>query len=144
MKKLSLFDTSTGEVLEGVPIIVGRSRRPTLYGNRWLQMAQDPLLALATDRELWGRPRAVLDYLLGILDFENYVEVRHQTIADVLDLHRPDVTKAISLLVRKQILIKGPVVGRSSSYRLNPAYGWKGDNKKARDFQMELIKGGKS
>ena len=144
MKKISLVDISTGEVLEGIPVIVGRSHRPTLYGNRWLQMAQDPLLALATDRELWGRPRAVLDYLLGILDFENYVEVHHQTIADVLDLHRPNVTKAINLLVKKQILIKGPTVGRSSSYRLNPAYGWKGDNKKARDFQMELIKGGKS
>ena len=143
MKKLSLVDTSTGEILEGVPVIVGRSKRPTLYGNRWLQMAQDPLLALATDRELWGRPRAVLDYLLGILDFENFVEVHHQTIADTLSLHRPDVTKAISLLVKKGILIKGPSVGRSSSYRLNPAYGWKGDNKKAHEYQLELIKGGR-
>jgi hypothetical protein len=143
MKKLSLIDTSTGEILEGVPVIVGRSKRPTLYGNRWLQMAQDPLLALATDRELWGRPRAVLDYLLGILDFENFVEVHHQAIADTLSLHRPDVTKAISLLVKKGILIKGPSVGRSNSYRLNPAYGWKGDNKKAQEYQLELIKGGR-
>src|SRR5512135_939344 len=143
MKKLRLVDTSTGEILEGVPVIVGRSKRPTLYGNRWLQMAQDPLLALATDRELWGRPRAVLDYLLCILDFENFVEVHHQTIADTLGLLRPNVTTAISLLVKKGILIKGPSIGRSSSYRLNPAYGWKGDNKKAHEYQLELIKGGR-
>jgi hypothetical protein len=58
-------------------------------------------------------------------------------------LHQPDVSKAIGLLVKKGILIKGPAIGRSSSYRLNPAYGWKGDNKKAHEYQLELIKGGR-
>ena len=100
-------------------------------------------LALAKDRELWGLTRAVLDYLCGRLDFENFIHVPQQEIADYLGAHRPDVTASITKLVKKGILIKGPSVGRSSSYRLNPSYGWKGDNKKAKEYQLELIKGGR-
>ncbi len=99
-------------------------------------MAQDPLLAMAKDHELWGLPQAVLLYLCGRLDFENYIHVPQQEIADHWAASRPKVTQAISLLVKKDILIKGPSIGRSSSYRLNPAYGWKGDNNKAHEYQL--------
>ena len=143
-RKLSLLDENTGELIN-VPIYLNSpQKRPTIYGDRWFQMAQDPLLALARDRELWGLTTTVLLYLCGRLDFENYVHVPQQEIADYLGTSRPEVTKAITKLIEKGVLIRGPKLGRSSSYRLNPAYGWKGDNKKARDFQMELIKGGKS
>jgi hypothetical protein len=30
------------------------------------------------------------------------------------------------LLVDKEILLKGPKMGRSYAYRLNPDFGWKG------------------
>ena len=143
-RKLSLLDENTGELIN-VPIYLNSpQKRPTIYGDRWFQMAQDPLLALARDRELWGLTTTVLLYLCGRLDFENYVHVPQQEIADYLGTSRPEVTKAITKLIEKGVLIRGPKLGRSSSYRLNPAYGWKGENKKARDFQMELIKGGKS
>lgn len=142
-RKLSLIDEQTGELINTPVYLNSPHKRPTIYGSRWFQVSQDPLLLLAKDRELWGLTRAVLDYLCGRLDFENFIHVPQQEIADYLDAHRPDVTAAISKLVKKGILIKGPSVGRSSSYRLNPAYGWKGNNKKAHEYQLELIKGGR-
>jgi hypothetical protein len=142
MKKLSLLDTETGEIINA-PVYLHSPRHSSVYGNRWLQMSQDPLLLIAKDRELWGLTRAVLDYLCGRLDFENWVSVPQKEIVDYLGINKSDISKAISKLVAKGILIKGPAVGRSSSYRLNPAYGWKGDNKKAHEYQLELIKGGR-
>ena len=142
-RKLSLLDEKTGELIN-IPIYLNSPhRRPSIYGDRWFQMAQDPLLALARDRELWGLTTTVLLYLCGRLDFENYVHVPQQEIADYLGTSRPEVTKAITKLIEKGVLIRGPKLGRSSSYRLNPAYGWKGDNKKAQEYQLELIKGGR-
>ena len=142
-RKLSLLDEKTGELIN-IPIYLNSPhRRPSIYGDRWFQMAQDPLLALARDRELWGLTTTVLLYLCGRLDFENYVHVPQQEIADYLGTSRPEVTKPITNLIEKGVLIRGPKLGRSSSYRLNPAYGWKGDNKKAQEYQLELIKGGR-
>lgn len=103
-------------------------------------MSQDPLLQIAKDKELAGRPMRVLVYLLARLDFENYIQVPQAEIAEALELYKPDVSKAVSLLETKEILIRGPKVGRSFAFRLNPAYGWKGKTKNARDVQQEAIK----
>ena len=143
MKKLRLVDEQTGELIQ-IPVYLNSpQKQQSIYGDGWIQMAQGPTIELAKDRELWGVTQAVLLYLIGKLDFENFVHVGHQEIADALKVHRQDVTKAITKLVDKQILIRGPKIGRASSYRLNPAYGWKSDNKKAHEYQLELIKGGR-
>lgn len=141
--KLVVLNPLTGEQLD-LKISTSGQHRPTIYGDRWLQMSQDASIQLAKDRDLWGRNRAILDYLLGVLNFENFIQVPHKIIAEELNLARPSVTKGINLLVKKDILIKHTDSSRTVSYRLNPNFGWKGDNKKARDFQLELIKGGKT
>ena len=106
-------------------------------------MSQDPLIEIAKDKDLAGRPTRVLIYLLGRLDFENFIQVSQSEIAQELDLHRSDVSNCISLLHNKGILIKGPKAGRSYCFRLNPAYRWKGKSDKAKELQWDLIKGGK-
>lgn len=107
-RKLSLFDEHTGELINAPVYLNSPQRRPTIYGKRWFQMPQDPLLALAKDRELWGLARAVLDYLCGRLDFENFIHVPQQEIADYLDVRRPHITAAISKLVKKAGLTQEP------------------------------------
>lgn len=99
--------------------------------------SQDAVMALAMDKELAGRPLRVLLYLLSRLDFENYIQVPQATIAEALELHKSDVTRAIQTLEAKGILLRGPKVGRSYAWRLNPTYGWKG---KARN--LRVITGG--
>lgn len=143
-RKLDLLDRSTGETFDA-PIYLHHAPRkqPTIYGQRWFQMAQDPLLTLTKDRELWGLPTMVLLYLCSKLDFDNFVYVAQKDIAEHLGATESRVSGAIKKLVQKQIILVGPRVGRSSTFRLNPAYGWKGDNKKAHEYQLELIKGGR-
>src|SRR5512144_2914865 len=121
-RKLSLLDERTGELINMPVYLNSPHRRQTIYGDRWFQMSQDPLLALTKDRELWGLTTTVLLYLCGRLDFENFIHVPQQEIADYLGVQRQRITEAITKLTKKDILIKGPSVGRSSSYRLNPAY----------------------
>lgn len=54
-----------------------------------------------------------------------------------------NVSKEINLLLRKKILIRGPKVGQSYSFRLNPYYAWRGNGKKGREWVGQIIQGGK-
>ena len=67
----------------------------------------------------------VLAFLLGITDFENWILITQQEIADRTGIHRPDVTKTIKSLVDKG-LITVERRGRQNAYRLNPLVAWKG------------------
>jgi predicted transcriptional regulator len=90
-------------------------------------MSQDALLALAKDKELTLAPKNVLLYLLSQLDFENFIQVPQVEIANALDMDKAKVSKAIKLLLEKGVLIRGPKLARSSSFRLNPNFGYKGN-----------------
>lgn len=86
-------------------------------------MYQTTYILLAKDKELWGCPRAILDYLETILNPTTCIEIKHQTIANELGVHRPTVTQALNLLVKKGIIIKFKTNSRILSYKLNPNYG---------------------
>lgn len=129
-------DSGTGEVLEGVPVWVGRKTAFTgLYGREWFVMAQDALLKLATDKDLTIEPKNVLLYLMARLDFENFIQVPQTEICEALGMKKPNVSRAAKLLVEKGIIIRGPKVGHSCSWRLNPNFGYKG-NPKGKVYRM--------
>jgi hypothetical protein len=123
------IDTQTGEVMsEGVPIWVGKRTAFTrLYGKGFFVMAQDPIALIARDKELVGRPMQVFMYLCSRLDFDNFIRVPQTEICEALDMRKPHVSRAIKLLDDKGILIRGPKVGHSYAFRLNPTYGYKGN-----------------
>jgi DNA-binding MarR family transcriptional regulator len=79
--------------------------------------------------------------LLGKLDFENWIHVSQAEIAEILDMKRQQVSRAIILLEKKGILLRSPKFGRSYFYRLNPYYGWKGKSNKLQNARLELVKG---
>jgi DNA-binding transcriptional regulator GbsR (MarR family) len=108
---------------------------------------QDALKELAKDRELWGRPRAVLDYLMSRLSFENYIAIEQKEICDEVGLNKANVSASIKVLTDKKIIEKGPKIGRTWSYKLNPFYGWKGrvtNLKEERKKRLKSIDGGKA
>lgn len=141
MKNKELVDQATGEVMYAVfPVI------PKLKTKRWFMAFQDPMLSIAQDKELSGEPLRVLMYLFGKIDFENYLQVLQKDIAADLEMHKVNVSKAMKLLISKGIVLEGPKVGQSKTYRLNEHYGWKGKVKnlqKARDERFKVIAGGK-
>lgn len=60
------------------------------------------------------------------LDFENVIQVPQTELAAELGMHKQAVNRAIRQLERLGVILRGPRVGRSSAWRLNPNAGWKG------------------
>ena len=95
---------------------------------------QDGLVRLATDKSITGEQWRVLAFLMGRLDFENYIHLPQQTVCDALEMKAPNVSRAIAELVKKGVLTRGPKVGRVNTLRLSPGLGWKG---RVRSLQEE-------
>ena len=134
-RRITSVDRDTGEILEGVVVYCGVKRNP--YSTGWVMNSQEALELLATDKELTGENYRVLLLLLSRLDFENWIQITQSEIAEKLDMKKQNVSRAISTLDSKGILLRGPKVGRSYSFRLNPYFGWKGKVKNLDDYRRK-------
>jgi len=137
------LDIKTGELMEGCLVYV--PYRPKFRAG-WFMLFQDTLIEIAKDREMTGETCRVLFYFFSRLDFENYIHITQSDAAAALGLQKTHVSRAVKTLCDKGIILKGPKVGRSATYRLNSNYGWKG---KVKNFESErrqrfkLVPGGK-
>lgn len=134
-RKVASVDQDTGEVLEGVVVYCGVKQNP--YSKGWVMNSQEALELLATDKELTGENYRVLLLLLSRLDFENWIQITQSDIVERLDMKKQNVSRAILLLEEKGIILRGPKMGRSYAFRLNPYYGWKGKVKNLNDYRRE-------
>lgn len=129
-RRLGTIDLDTGEVVDGVSVLVGsKSAFTQLYGRRFCVMSQEALQLIAADRELTLEHKNVLFYLFSRLDFDNFIQVPQIEIVEALRMDKANVSKSIKILIEKGILIRGPKVGHSYAFRLNPNYGYKGNPK---------------
>jgi len=143
VRRVGGVDLDTGEVMPGLAVWVGPKIRSP-YGRRFYMTNQDALEALAKDPDMTGQAYRVLFYLCSRLDFENYIQVPQTEICDELGIGKARVSDAVSLLEAKGILLRGPKVGRSSVFRLNPNFGWKGkvtNLNAARSGRLKSVKG---
>lgn len=134
----TVFDSSTGEIYdrsEYVAMIVPRKQK---IKENWFMGFQEAFEALAKDRELRGEPRAVLDFLISRLDFENYILIQQVEVAKELEMDETQVSRSIKKLVDKDVILRGPKVGRTPSYKLNAYYGWKGTVKNFKEEKLRL------
>ena len=132
-RKIASVDQNTGEILKGVVVYCGVKQNP--YSTGWIMNSQEALELLATDKELTGENYRVLLLLLSRLDFENWIQIAQSEIGKKLNMRKQNVSRAISLLESKGILLRGPKVGRSYAFRLNPYFGWKGKVKNLNDYR---------
>lgn len=81
----------------------------------------------------------VIIYLLGVLDFDNYLCISHTKISEELRMKRPSVSRAMKTLKQLDIIVEGPRAGLNKTYRLNPNIAHKGRDKDqtAIDFSDE-------
>ncbi len=124
---LETIDVDTGEVVAYSLVAVPKKLHNAFSGG-WLAMAQDAMIRMAKEIKSLDDFR-VLHALLGRLDFENLIQVPQVEIANQLDMKRPNVSRSIKRLLGLGILLQGPKIGTSRTYRLNPNYGWKGSSK---------------
>ena len=132
-KKIASIDRDTGEILEGVVVYCGVKQNP--YSTGWIMNSQEALKLLATDKDLKGETYRVLLLLLSQLDFENWIQITQKEIAETLEIKKQNVSKAVLLLEGKGIILRGPKIGRTYAFRLNPDFGWKGKVKNLNDYR---------
>ena len=136
MRSARLLDTDSGEVIYAV-VALPRKRH---FGGFFVGF-QEAFTHLAK-LPLSGESRRVLEYLFGVLDFENYIRVSHGDIAADLGTARPSVSRAIAQLVANGVLIPGPAGrGQKATYRLDPNLGWRG-REASRKRALRAIQGG--
>ena len=133
--EIRAYDKNTGEIIEGVPVLCGVKRNP--YNKGWVMNSQEALELIAQDKEITGRIHRVLWLLVAHLDFENWIQLSQKEICKKLDMKKQDVSSAVKVLEEKEIIIRGPKVGRSYSFRLNPMLGWKGNVKNLDDYRQK-------
>jgi hypothetical protein len=124
-RDLITVDKATGEIVNGTPMVVPPKRRNG-FGVDWMAMAQDGAMEIAKDPLLKGQDLRVLFALISKLDFENWLRVSQSELAKELAMHQPHIARSMATLADRGILLKGPKVGSFNTYRLNPAFGWKG------------------
>ncbi len=127
-------DKYTGEEY-GFPVILGKKRNPYIKG--WVMNSQEAMVALAKDKDIKGETHRVLWFIGGILDFENWVQLSITEIGNELDLKQQSVSRAMKVLENKEIILRGPKVGRSYAFMLNPNFGWKGKVKNLEDYRKQ-------
>ena len=134
-RKIATVDQKTGEILNGIIVYCNVKRNP--YSKGWIMNSQEALELLASDEDLSKESLRILMFLMARLDFENWIQVTQKEISEKLRIKKPNVSKAISLLESKEIILRGEKIGRSYAFRLNPDFGWKGKVKNLDEYRKE-------
>lgn len=139
-KPVGFIHPDTGEVEQCLMLVRGRQR---ITAGKFLMMFQDALVMLATDNDLTPQAQRVFIYLLGKLDFDNWIHIKQKEIGEALNISAGNLSRAMSILKRKEIILVAPYQG-VRCYRLNNWVGWKGSvvnfNKEVRDRKLKLVK----
>ena len=139
----------TGEILPHV-LVAMQQKIPNGFAEGWVAMAQSAADLFAGIKNT--DDHRVLWMLLAQLNFENDIRIEQAAIADKLGMQRPNVSRSIKRLQELGIIVEGPKVGRSRTYKLDPSYGWKGSSanhqkalrtaEKAKAKGFSVVKGG--
>ena len=146
-KPKTYIDADTGEAYDFVAVPRSQSRHWN-RGGFFMGMLE-ATGAIADDPSLTDGDRTVFLKLLSRLDFENYLHVNVSELAEEMGRTRVGVSKSMKHLEDRGILHRGPRVGRSYSYRLDPFVAWRGKadararvEREIRDRQWTVHEGG--
>lgn len=104
---------------EIVPAKKGRFREP--YYMAFLR-AQGDLAKM----DLCKSDYRLYLYLVSLLGYENYLIIAQREIAKELDMHPPNVSRSLKVLIEKGIIEHMRFKNGSRGYRLSPTIGWRG------------------
>ncbi|ECL9256531.1 helix-turn-helix domain-containing protein [Campylobacter jejuni] len=124
----------TGEIQQ---YLLTPAKKKKVYKGDWVMMFQEGLTHVAK-LNLKGETLRVYMILLAKLDYENWLRVRQQDIADELNIKKQAVSRAIKELFEHGILVKGPKVGASNTYRLDPSFAFRGRDKNLEQVRKEV------
>jgi hypothetical protein len=123
-RPVDFIDPTTGEIQQG-HIVWSETNPNNLTKRKFFMVFQDAMIMLAKDRELTPQAFRVMMYLFGSLDFDNWIHITQKEIGEKLKMDKSDVSRAFSILKRKQIIVLSPYKG-VPCYKINDFYAWKG------------------
>ena len=128
--KMLLVDQNTGEVYSGFAVPRKKRYPREIQESGFMTIFKVGLSYIASIDDLKGRDYRVLLALLTYMDFQNWISISQQTIAEEYNLQQQNVAVALKNLLKHQIIErkKDPTDKRRWMYRLNPSIGWMGDS----------------
>ena len=137
-QRIGMIDLDTGEVFEhGLPVWVNAKIK---WHEGFFMSFQDAIISISEDREMTGEMLRVWLNLLGRMSFENWVTVPQAELCKALGMQKQNVSRAIRKLTEKGLILKGPKLGRTSAYKLNSNYAWKGKLKRLGEERTGQVK----
>ena len=137
-RRMGTVDLDTGEIFEGgVPVWV---KAKVKWSEGFVMGFQESLIEIAADKDMTHEMTRVWLMLLGKISFENWVAIPQKEISEKLNMHKSNVSKAIKKLIDKGLLLKGPKLGHTSSYKINSHHAWKGSVKNLKNDRLGQIK----
>lgn len=133
--RLLNVNADTGEIVEGA-VYVSQVKRAKPAHGRFFMLSQAEWITQLIADGIGFQDLKVLHALFTKVDFENWINVDQGVIAKMVAMRTPHVSRSIGNLIKLGVLIKGPKVGRFATYRMNPAYGWKG---KPKNYQGAVV-----
>ena len=126
---MRLTDLETGEVFLGLAMAFKKKYPREIQQDGFFTMFMFGSDFIGELDDLSGADYRILFKMLSHLEFQNWIYVTHQTIADELQLKRSNVSRSIKKLIERGVIEKqkDPKDKRRMIYRLNPACGWRGD-----------------
>ena len=113
-----------GLIQEGVPV-QHTSRRP-IFMDDFTSTPKFTNLYLALEPGIGVVALRVFHYLCYVLGYDNWIDISTVWVAEKMGLKRPQVSKALSTLEKKGLLIRGEKIGNHYKWRLNPEAAWMG------------------
>ena len=131
-KYIMVTDEKTGKIKGCFPL------KQKNLGNGWIALYQQAISNVADAKLTYEEYRVFLK-LLGKVDFDNYLTISQQNIANELDMKQSNVSRAIKGLCEHDIIIEGPRAGLNKTYRLNPYIAHKGKNRDKTIIDFETV-----
>ena len=132
-------DAQTGEIIDFVAEV---RRPPSRYQGAFALTFLAGAGDLARDPNLTDWDRTLLWALLGRLKYDNWVLVSGSELAEDLSRSPVSVSRAMSRLVKAEVLFRGPRQGNTYSYRLNPDIAFRGTPTAQQRVEKELLERG--
>ena len=139
-KNEEFMSLETGEIIGH---IISPIYKKHLKDNEWsINMSNGSMYLgkLMNEKKLQGVDIMIFLYLIAKLDFENNIYISQKEIAEHYNMSKPNVSIAISKLVKLGIIHKGVKLGMSGTYILDPMFGYKGRAKNMNKLERNIQK----
>lgn len=114
----------TGEVVElRAARESGQWRGP---GAQHVRLFQQAIRRLGEEGHIGKESWRVLAYLLGVLEWDNWLVVPQVQIAEAMGMHRVQVSRAIRQLLAEGILGQAAPPAPKTAYRLRAEFAYRG------------------